>query len=122
MKADDYVKLAREMLANPPLQSTIWKDTPPDEDGPADEQDIVVDILRRLLGEVKPIAEARKANTDAAILSIMKELRERWFAICDRMSHPQFTRQAFDAFIKVIDKKTAPQPVRPQRRKRPCDD
>ena len=122
MKADDYCKLAHEMLASPPLRSTIWKGMPPEEDGPADEMDIVFEILRRILSEVKPIADARKAKTDEAILSIMKELRQKWLAICGRMNHPAFQTESFSKFCEVIDKKTAPQPVRPQRRPRPKDD
>ena len=122
MKADDYAKLAREMLANPPLRSAIWAKTPPEDDGPADEKAIVFDVLRRLLGEVKTIADTRKANADDAILAIRLELRSRWNAICDRMDHPLFVRPAFDRFLAILDKKTKPARVRPSRRKRPQDE
>ncbi len=122
MKADEYVKIARELLANPPLRSTIWSGMPPEEEGVADEEDIVFDILRRLLSEVKLLADARKANTDEAIVSIMKELRLRWYAICDRMNHPMFIRPSFDRFLEIMNKKTAPQPVRKQKKPRPLDD
>lgn len=106
MKADDYVRIADGLLKKPPLLSTIWTDVPPGEDGPADEQDIVFEVLKRLMNEVKVIAEARKARTDVAILSIMKELRQKWFAICDRMERPLFERGCFDRFCKVWTEKT----------------
>lgn len=121
MKADDYVKIARELLASPPLRSAIWKDMSPEE-GVADEEDIVFEVLRRLLSEVKKLADARKANTDEAIVSIMKELRAKWYAICDRMEHPMFIHSSFDRFLAIMNKKTAHQPVRPQKKPRPLDD
>lgn len=122
MKADDYVKIAREMLEKPPLRSTIWKGMPPEEEGPADESDIVCEVIRRILSEVKPLADARRVNTEAGIVAIMKELRQKWFAICDRMNHPMFQKPSFSKFCEILNQKTPPAPVRPKRRPRPKDD
>lgn len=122
MKADEYVKVARELMANPPLRSTIWENMPPEEEGPASEEDIVFEILRRLMCEVKTIADSRKANSDDAIVSIMKELRQKWFAICSRIKHPLFQDRVFDNFVAVMSKKVEHQPVRPQKKPRPRSD
>lgn len=112
MKAHEYVAIARQNLADRPLKSTIYKDVPKDQDGPAEELDVALDILRRLLSEVKTIADARKASSEAAILAIMLELKQKWRAICDRMNaerrhrcqpgHTGFTEEAFMGLTKII--------------------
>lgn len=100
MKADDYAKAARELLAAPPLRSTIFVGVPPEEDGPSDAADIAIEIARRILSEAPAIAKARHAETDGAIRSIMLELRQRWNAVCDRMNLPAFRPNLLDALMK----------------------
>ena len=102
MKADDYARLARELLAKPPLRSTIFDGVPKEHDGPVDASDVACEIARMLATEAAPLAKARRVHRKEAVGAILKELRQRWLAICDRMSLPEFHPKLFDSLVEAL--------------------
>ncbi len=106
MKADDYARIAREMLDARPKMSDIYKDAPPEEaDKPAEGLDVAADVARRLLLELGPTMDARRARTDSAVAAILRELKQRWAAICSRVKHEAFTPPVFVAVLKSVNER-----------------
>ena len=88
MKANDYIRIyRRERLA-----------------GTLDDLDILINLSRLVWSEAKTIIEKRKCRTDAAVLSVFKELDLKWKAICNRvpLSDEELRKYTYAIFRKRV--------------------
>lgn len=104
MKADEYAKIARAWIANPPPVTDFYVDVPElHREHKADLLDMQCEIVKRLFNEVKAIADARKAKSPEALRSIMLELEQKWQAICRRLETGGKTPFSKDTFMAMVD-------------------
>jgi len=59
-----------------------------DSGNPDEKDEELVNILTDLIGELKTIQEARKASSDRAMISIFKEVNQKWKAIARKIEEP----------------------------------
>lgn len=104
MKADEYAKIARAWIANPPPVTDFYVDVPElHQDHKADLLDMQCEIVKRLFNEVKVIADVRKAKSPEALRSIMLELEQKWQAICRRLEANGRSPFSKDTFMAMVD-------------------
>lgn len=55
-------------------------------------------LLIRLLEEIEELLNLRKSHSDSVTISAMKEINQKWIAICKRES--SLSKEGFSRFIK----------------------
>jgi hypothetical protein len=100
VKAKEYVKMWHGWQENLPTLGEIYANAPDEEkDKSADDLDLISFLGQKVLSEYHVIADARKAQTPEALGAIVRELDQKWRAICNRVDSipPEF----FQTLIKV---------------------
>jgi hypothetical protein len=101
MKAKEYVKLWNEWQENRPKLGEIYPDAPENErDKKADSYDLINYLGLKVLSEFHVLVKARKAQHPAALAAIVRELDQKWKAICNRIDDvipPDFLKSLMKA-------------------------
>lgn len=62
------------------------------------EREATLKVFELLLGEFKTITEQRRAHSDGACLAIVRELDQKWRALCRLV--PDFKPDGYASFIR----------------------
>jgi len=96
MKADEYAEKYKQYLVNPPKD--LWKGRP--EDARWDKTDALIAICHDLFFEITDIMLNRRAQSDLALLAVLREQDQKWIAILRRLNDSEIKITGFRAFVK----------------------
>jgi hypothetical protein len=68
---------------------------------------VAVDVLGSLFTEMQELSKVRKATTDEAGISIIKEQHRKWVAICSRVNKEVLLMKE-DALLEFLKAKNSP--------------
>lgn len=96
MKAKDLLITYNKCLAK---DAECYTDQPPDADiGPLDA---IFGVLRELFKEIPVIADKRRAKSNLAMISIIKEQKQKFKAVLLLINDPILTIILFDMFLEL---------------------
>ena len=105
MKAKEYAKLWNSWQENPLTKGEIFHNAPEEEkDKPADNVDLCSHLCHKILLEYQPLAKKRKAQSAEALEAILRELCQKYDAVCRRVEGLPvgFMRTFIDAVHKDV--------------------
>lgn len=83
MKASEYVTLYEEWLTNPCTLGEIFHNAPKNRANElADPADLQLKLAHEVLKEFHEIRKGRNAESPEALGAIVRELNQKWHAIC----------------------------------------
>jgi hypothetical protein len=105
MKAKEYANLWNSWLEKPPTKGDVYNNAPEEEkDKPADDTDLVSHLCHKILQEYQPLARQRKAQSAEALGAILRELCQKYDAVCRRVEGlpSGFMRRFIDIIHKDV--------------------
>lgn len=105
MKAKEYAKLWNSWQEdeNRPTNGEVFPDAPEEErNKPTDDLGLSTYICHKILQEYQPLIKLRKAQTPEALEAILRELCQKYDAVCRRVDSEFLVPGFFRKFIDII--------------------
>lgn len=64
------------------------------------DRQATTNLVNEMIGEIKDMIDVRGATTEGAVVSILRELNQKWNALCRLDNHTRFKKDGFIKYVK----------------------